>query len=65
MWLAQAGFQKKLVADVGAFVADARSFRLEWEAHGPMVAGLDPMEAVSRLNKFQQPFEVRQPSSSA
>lgn len=62
--LEQAGFQKKLAADVGSFVADARSFRIEWEAHGPMVPGLDPMEAVDRLKKFQQPFEVCHPSTS-
>ena len=55
----QAGFQKKLVENVAALVADARSFRIEWEAHGPMVPGLDPMQAVERLKKFQQPFEAR------
>ncbi len=45
--------------NVAALVADARSFRMEWEALGPMVPGLDPMQAVERLNKFQQPFEAR------
>jgi hypothetical protein len=58
VWV-QGGFRKKLMAEVAAFVQDARSFRIEWEAYGPMVAGLDPMEAVERLQKFQQPFEVR------
>lgn len=58
VWHLQGGFQKKLVADVAAFVQDVRSFRIEWEAYGPMVAGLDPMDAVERLQKFQQPFEV-------
>ncbi len=37
---------------------DAQSFRRDWEAHGPMVPGLDPMEAVDRLKKFKQMFEV-------
>ncbi|KAK9841874.1 hypothetical protein WJX81_008571 [Elliptochloris bilobata] len=55
----QAGFRKDLVKEVAAFVLDARAFRTEWELQGPMVPGLDPMEAVDRLKKFQQLFEVR------
>ena len=55
----QAGFRKELVKEVAAFVGDARAFRTEWELQGPMVPGLDPMEAVDRLKKFQQLFEVR------
>lgn len=39
-------------------MADAQAFRRDWEANGPMVPGLDPMEAVDRLKKFQQMFEV-------
>ena len=38
---------------------DARAFRSDWQLQGPMVPGLDPMEAVDRLKKFQQLFEVR------
>lgn len=38
---------------------DAQAFWRDWEANGPMVPGLDPMEAVDRLKKFQQMFEVR------
>ena len=55
----QAGFRKELVREVAAFVLDARAFRSDWELQGPMVPGLDPMEAVDRLKKFQQLFEVR------
>ena len=54
----QAGFRKELVKEVAAFVGDAHAFRTEWELQGPMVPGLDPMEAVDRLKKFQQLFEV-------
>ena len=57
--LEQAGFRKELVREVAAFVLDARAFRSDWELQGPMVPGLDPMEAVDRLKKFQQLFEVR------
>ena len=54
----QEPFRKKLVAEVAALKADARSFRIEWDAHGPMAPGLDPMEAEQRLKKFQPAFEV-------
>lgn len=56
---AQVGFKRELIKEVRAFVADAQSFRRDWDASGPMVAGLDPLEAMDRLRKFQQMFEVR------
>ena len=55
----QVGFKRELIKEVKLFVVDAASFRTDWEANGPMVPGLDPMEAVDRLKKFQQMFEVR------
>ena len=55
----QVGFKRELIKEVKAFVGDVVSFRQDWEENGPMVAGLDPMEAVDRLKKFQQMFEVR------
>jgi hypothetical protein len=55
----QVKFKRDLVKEVAAFVQDAQTFRKDWEANGPMVPGLDPMEAVDRLKKFQQMFEVR------
>jgi hypothetical protein len=54
----QVGFKRDLIKEVHAFVADAQAFRRDWEANGPMVPGLDPMDAVDRLKKFQQMFEV-------
>lgn len=54
----QAGFKRELIKEVALFVTDAKSFRAKWEESGPMVPGLDPMEAVDRLKKFQQMFEV-------
>lgn len=56
----QVGFKRDLVKEVAAFVQDAQAFRKDWETNGPMVPGLDPMEAVDRLKKFQQMFEVRE-----
>ena len=55
----QVGFKKELVSEVKMFVSDAASFRQDWESNGPMVPGLEPMEAVDRLKKFQQLFDVR------
>eukprot|EP00798_Chlamydomonas_sp_ICE-L_P031303 gene31303-6451_t len=55
----QVGFKRELIKEVKAFVLDAQFFRKDWEANGPMVPGLDPMEAVERLRKFQQMFDVR------
>ena len=55
----QLGFRRQLLGEVRAFVTDAVAFRQDWEASGPTVAGLDPMEASDRLRKFQQLFEVR------
>lgn len=54
----QGSFRKRLLAEVAEFKQDARSFRIEWDAHGPMIAGLDPVEAEHRLRKLQPVFEV-------
>ena len=60
LWsLMQAGFKKTLTKEVAAFATDAKSFRSDWQANGPMVPGLAPLEAVERLKKFQQMFDVR------
>lgn len=53
------GFKRTLLQDVKLFVVDAVAFRQDWEASGPTVPGLDPMDATDRLRKFQQLFEVR------
>ena len=57
--LTQVGFKRELIKEVRLFVADAQDFRQDWEANGPMVPGLDPMDAVDRLKKFQLMFEVQ------
>ena len=58
-WCVQVGFKRELIKEVRLFVLDAQEFRQDWEANGPMVPGLDPMDAVDRLKKFQLMFEVR------
>ena len=56
---AQVGFKKTLTKEVAAFAQDAKAFRGDWQVNGPMVPGLAPLEAVERLKKFQQMFDVR------
>ena len=56
----QTGFKRELVANVKQFVLDVQHFRNEFEAAGPMVTGLPPMEAVERLRKFQRLYEAKQ-----
>jgi len=55
----QVGFKRELMKEVKLFIVDVCSFRQDFETNGPMVPGLDPMEAVDRLKKFQQLFDVR------
>ena len=55
----QVGFKRELIKEVRHFIVDVQSFREEFDNNGPMVPGLDPMEAVDRLKKFQQLFDVR------
>ena len=55
----QVGFKRELIKEVKVFVVDAVEFRADWDANGPAVPGLEPMEAVARLKKFTQMFEVR------
>lgn len=55
----QVAFKRTLLQDVKLFVVDAVAFRQDWEANGPTVPGLDPMDAFDRLRKFQQLFDVR------
>ena len=54
----QAGFKRQLKAEVAAFVVDARDFRADWLAKGPMAPNLTPTEAMLRLQKYKQQFEV-------
>jgi len=55
----QVGFKRELIKEVKVFVVDAAEFGKDWDANGPSVPGLDPMEAVQRLKKFQTTFAVR------
>ena len=55
----QAGFRIGLERNVRAFAADVIHFRDAFDAHGPGVLGLKPIEACERLRRFQRLFEER------
>jgi len=55
----QSGYKKDLISQVRDFVVDVTNFRNKWETEGPMVDGLDPMDASNRLNQFRPQFEVK------
>jgi dynein heavy chain len=54
----QAGFRKRLVADVKLFRVDAQDFRKEYLATGPGVVGLAPSEAIERLRRYEDEFDI-------
>ncbi|OWZ14140.1 Dynein heavy chain, partial [Phytophthora megakarya] len=56
----QGGFKKQLIKDVKDFQADVALFRGDYEASGPMVSGLEPIEAVERLKRFKDLLGIRE-----
>eukprot|EP00439_Symbiodinium_sp_Y106_P035759 s4648_g4.t1 len=52
-------YKKDLIKTVNAFKKDVARFRAEYERSGPMVKGIPPREAVERLKRFKEEFEVR------
>jgi len=55
-----AGFKEQLTTDVEVFIVDAKEFRTDFVANGPMVEGVPPMEAAERMRKFKRLYEERQ-----
>jgi dynein heavy chain len=55
----QGGYKKKLLVDVKAFVTDVVLFRNDYLSNGPMVKGISPTEAMDRLRRFTDEFELR------
>jgi dynein heavy chain len=55
----QAGFRKRLLTDVRTFVSEVAVFRADYLAHGPMVEGVPPQEAMERLRRYEDEFELR------
>jgi dynein heavy chain len=57
--LKQIQYRKDLIKTVNAFKKDVVKFRAEYERSGPMVRGIPPREAVERLKRFREEYDVR------
>jgi dynein heavy chain len=55
----QVDFRRRLLDNIGDFKADVLQLRKKFKSHGPMVEGLAPTEAVSRMKRFKEEFEIR------
>ena len=53
----QSSFKKDLLRNVKIFVSDVTSFRHDWEANGPTVPGITPMQGHERLQKFKRTYD--------
>ena len=54
----QGGYVQEVTSTSKSLVVDGASFRAEWDAAGPAVPGLPPLEAAARLAKFKARFEA-------
>jgi dynein heavy chain len=48
-----------LKGDIRRFVQEVADFRSLYLEQGPMVEGIPPQEAMERLNRFSNEFEVK------
>ena len=56
----QTQYLKTLKTDVKELVRDITDFRADYERNGPMVEGISPKEAIERLKRFDEQYEVRE-----
>jgi len=54
----QVQFKRNLIKTVHAFKRDVEKFRKDYEEHGPMAKGIKPSQAVERLKRCREEFEV-------
>jgi dynein heavy chain len=50
---------KLLKTDIKKFISDVHVFRKDYEANGPMVDGISPKDAVERLKRFEEEYNVK------
>jgi len=55
----QVQYKRNLIKTVNSFKKDVVEFRASYERHGPMVRGIPPREAVERLKRFREEYDVR------
>lgn len=56
----QTQYLKTLKTDIKELVRDISDFRADYEKNGPMVEGISPKEAIERLKRFDEQYEVRE-----
>ena len=56
----QMKFKRQLLKDVKEFKIDVDNFRQDFLTNGPLVDGMDPNEAVDRLNRFKEELKIRE-----
>jgi dynein heavy chain, axonemal len=56
----QTEYLRTLKMDVKELVKDISDFRGDYEKNGPMVEGILPKEAIERLKRFEEQYEVRE-----
>lgn len=56
----QAGFRSRLVTDIKIFKNDVCTFRDDYLKSGPGVVGLSPNEAIERLRRYEDEFDILQ-----
>jgi dynein heavy chain len=61
----QAGFRREVVRAVKSFSLEVMQFCNDFDMNGPMVAGLAPMEAKDRLNKYTALFGTKRDTMKA
>lgn len=55
----QTQYLRTLKKDIKILVKDISDFRGDYEKNGPMVEGIIPKEAIERLKRFDEQYEVR------
>jgi len=54
----QGDHRRQLLIDLKSFAEKAQDFRRDYLERGPMVEGIDPLEAMNRLKRFEDKFEI-------
>jgi dynein heavy chain len=49
----------KLKSSIKDFITDVKTFRNEYELHGPMVENIKPKDAIERLRRFDDEYSVK------
>ena len=60
MAVGQTQYLKTLKKDIKTLVKDIADFKTDYEKNGPMVDGILPKEAIERLKRFDEQYEVRE-----